>query len=375
MRSRHTLILLLSLLFSCGKKDNIKFNPGKILTLSLTPGYNNPRNSEGDFMTLKDGRLLFVYSHFTGESASDDGPAYLAARFSSDSGRTWTKTDIPVARNNEGGINVMSVSLIRLNNQKIALFYVRKNSATDSKPMLRLSSDEGQTWSEPISCINDQRGYFTINNNRVIQLKSGRILLPVAYFKDPLTVTWHNIGVLTTYYSDDNGLTWKSGSSVPNPEKAITQEPGVIELKDRIMMYSRTTSNTQYTSISKDRGQTWTPARASKIKSPLSSASIVRIPATGDLLMLWNNNGGDNPSILGKRTPFNLAISKDEGETWEHYKTLENNPDGWYCYTAVHFIGNYILLAHTAGNSATGKVLSTTNITRLTLDWVYGPEN
>lgn len=355
----------------CGRKESIIVDPGKLLVLSLTPGKNNPRNSEGDFITLKDGRILFIYTRFTGPSGSDDGEAHLAARFSSDSGRTWTKNDVIVTRNDEGGTNVMSVSLLRLQNNNIALFYAKKNSNTDCKPMVCLSSDDGQTWSNPVPCINDQKGYFTVNNNRVIQLKNGRILLPVSHFKDPTSISWNTPGLLMTYYSDDNGKTWKGSQVVPNPEKAVTQEPGVVELKNKIMMISRTTSNVQYSSVSNDNGKTWSASRASKIKSPLSAASISRIPATGDLIIVWNNNGGDNPAILGKRTPYNIAISKDEGENWGLTKTLENNPNGWYCYTAIHFIGNYILLAHTAGDSRSGHPLSTTNITRLTLDWVY----
>lgn len=38
--------------------DNIK----KQVTLQLNPGENNPRNSEGDFITLKDGKhILLAY--------------------------------------------------------------------------------------------------------------------------------------------------------------------------------------------------------------------------------------------------------------------------------------------------------------------------
>ena len=36
---------------------------GKDIVLRLEPGPNNPRNSEGDFISLKDKRILFVYSH------------------------------------------------------------------------------------------------------------------------------------------------------------------------------------------------------------------------------------------------------------------------------------------------------------------------
>ena len=44
--------------------------PGKIV-LSLAPGNDFCRHSEGDFIRLCDGRILFIYSRFT-ESFQDD---------------------------------------------------------------------------------------------------------------------------------------------------------------------------------------------------------------------------------------------------------------------------------------------------------------
>ena len=49
----------------------------------LPPGPDNPRNSEGDFIRLKDGRLMFIYTHFTG-GGGDHEAAHLAARYSCD---------------------------------------------------------------------------------------------------------------------------------------------------------------------------------------------------------------------------------------------------------------------------------------------------
>src|SRR5688572_26449108 len=60
--------------------------------LELAPGQGNPRNSEGDFITLRDGRILFVYTHFTG-GARDDARAHLASRVSADGGMTWSDKD------------------------------------------------------------------------------------------------------------------------------------------------------------------------------------------------------------------------------------------------------------------------------------------
>jgi len=70
------------------------------VVLHLPPGDNNPRNSEGDFITLKNGRILFVYSHYTGKSSSDHAPAYLAGRFSNDGGKTWS-TPFVITENRE----------------------------------------------------------------------------------------------------------------------------------------------------------------------------------------------------------------------------------------------------------------------------------
>ena len=147
---------------------------GPIRTLELPPGPDNPRNSEGAFVTLKDGRVLFVYSHYTAGHGGDHDPAFLAGRISADGGRTWTEKDQVIVEN-EGGMNVMSVSLLRLQSGEIALFYLLKNSTTDCRPVMRISKDEGKTWGEPVLCITDQVGYYVLNNDRAIQLKSGRL--------------------------------------------------------------------------------------------------------------------------------------------------------------------------------------------------------
>jgi len=345
-------------------------DPGKEVVLSLDPGPDNPRNSEGDFIDLKDGRMLFVYSRYTGKSGGDHAPAFLAGRYSSDGGKTWTTEDQMIVAK-EGDMNVMSVSLLRLQNGTIALFYVRKNSEEDCIPMMRISTDEAATWGDPVPCITDKKGYFVLNNNRVIQLKNGRLLLAVALHKVPGEEKWHENGRLFSYYSDNNGKTWQPGAEVANPDKVITQEPGLVELKNgKILMIIRTNGGVQYLSYSKNKGKTWSPAVPSNIKSPVSPASIERIPSTGDLLLVWNNNDGSNPAIKGRRTPFNVAVSKDEGKTWQHTKTVEDDPDGWYCYTAIHFTGKHVLLGHCAGKRSQNG-LAVTHITRLSLDWIY----
>jgi Neuraminidase (sialidase) len=336
----------------------------------LPPVANNPRNSEGDFLPLKNGIMMFVYSRFTGGSA-DDARAHLAAIYSGDRGKTWSLRYEPMLEN-EGQKNVMSVSLLRLSETEIALFYLRKNSADDCLPMMRLSTDEGRTWNDAVPCITEE-GYYVLNNDRAVLLKGGRIVLPLARHAK----SGEKRGARSTSlcaYSDNGGRTWKkSATELQGPEVSRTglQEPGVIELKDgRLMMFMRTDQGCQYRSYSKDGGDTWSPAEPSNILSPVSPASIARIPSTGDLLLVWNDHDGVDDAHRGKRTPFRVAISKDEGETWINKKTLDDDPDGWYCYTAIEFANERVLLAHCAGDSKVGR-LARTRFTSFDVAWLY----
>jgi hypothetical protein len=67
------------------------------IVLDLAPGPGNPRNSEGAFLELKNGRILFVYSRFVGTSFSDEAKARLAARHSTDGGEP-TPSSRPLRR-------------------------------------------------------------------------------------------------------------------------------------------------------------------------------------------------------------------------------------------------------------------------------------
>ena len=345
--------------------------------LELRPGAGNPRNSEGSFVVLKDGRILFIYSRYNGDSGADHASAELAARYSDDQGETWTQEDEIVIQK-EGLQNVMSVSLLRLNDGSIAFFYLRKNNDYDCRPVLRISTDEGKTWGEAIQCIPDQIGYYVLNNDRVIQMKNGRLVAPVCQHSKQGDTKMDYMGTLLCYLSDDNGKTWRRGKQEwkvfdQDNRRICVQEPGVVELKDgRLMMFIRSNAGCQMISFSSDGGETWTPSTTSSILSPLSPASIKRIPKTGDLFLVWNNHDGvpDYLKQAGRRVPLSTAISKDDGKTWELTKTLEGNLDGGhYCYIAIDFIGDDVILGYCAMQG-----LAHSRITKVPLSWLYAPE-
>jgi len=287
-------------------------------------------------------------------------------RISKDSGQTWS--DDQIILKCQDGLNVMSVSLLRLQDGRIALFYLRKTSTVDCRPVMLTSTDEGKTWSNPILCITDEVGYYILNNDRAVQLQSGRLILPVAWHASPeQSRDWQ--GIMMCYLSDDNGKTWRRSRDTfkaksPEGKRVTAQEPGVIELKDgRLMMYIRSDGGCQYISYSKDKGETWSDTQPSDLASPLSPATIKRIPWNGNLMCVWNDHSGTHPFPAGRRTPLCIAISKDEGQTWSKSIVIEANPDGWYCYTSITFVKGRAILSYCAGDKKVGglnrlKVLS-----------------
>jgi sialidase-1 len=340
----------------------------------LPPGPGNPRNSEGDFIRLADGRILFVYTHFTG-GAADDSSAFLAGRYSDDDGKTWSQSDQVIVAN-DAGQNIMSVSLLRLADGRIALFYLKKNSLSDCRPVMRISSDEAESFGPPTLCV-DEVGLYVLNNDRAVQLSSGRIILTLALHNRPGWKKPEWEGYILSYLSDDLGKSWRQSKDVltaksESGDRVLVQEPGVVELKDgRLLMFCRSGAGSQWTSYSSDGGDTWTPLGPSKIISPVSPASIERIPKTGDLILVWNNHQEIDDARRGKRTPLTVAISSDDGQSWRNIKTLEDNPHGWYCYTAVEFLDGHVLLGHCAGDRRENNGLAETQITRFSLDWLY----
>ena len=353
-------------------EGEVETGPETVLT--LPPGEGNPRNSEGDFVRLKDGRLLFIYTRFVGGS-SDHDAASLVSRVSSDGGATWSDDDVTVLEN-EGDWNVMSVSLLRLRDGRIAMFYLRKNSITDCRPLVRFSDDEAESWGEPVEIIpDDDIGYYVLNNDRVIELQGGRLVVPVALHHRP---GWDDLdwkGEVMCFLSDDRGESWRRSKTTrrarsADGDRVAAQEPGVIELRDgRLMMWVRTDAGEQYHSHSDDSGETWSTLEPMGVASPQSPASIERIPGSDTILMVWNDHTDVPVSKRTARTPLNVAVSRDEGETWSPSRMIAGDPDGWYCYTAIEFVDDHVLLGHVAGKQAGGKRLATTRITRVPIAW------
>ncbi|MFA6929231.1 MAG: sialidase family protein [Lentisphaeria bacterium] len=342
--------------------------------LKHSPG--NPRNSEGSFVALKDKRILFIYTRYNGDSWADHASADLAAISSDDDGRSWSQPRI--IRKNDA-TNIMSVSLLRLHDGRIACMYLRKSEigpgCMDCRPWMIFSADEAVTWSEPQEVTGLPPTYLIINNDRLIQLKTGRLIIPAALHRYKQK-DWDHRAIALFFLSDDAGKSWREAQQWVLPPATLStgfQEPGVCELSDqRLLAYFRNSSGAQYQAFSEDAGESWSePQRSTHFPSPTAPLSIKSNPANAELFAVWCDIDPRWGIVAEEgswgRTPLVLARSIDNGASWYGHRMLENKPDHGYCYCAMLFSGSSLLLAYCCGGGLESKVLQDLRIRRIEL--------
>src|SRR5690606_17396490 len=68
--------------------------PEAVFTIATGP--QNPRNTEGGVVALRDGRLLYVYSRFLGKTTADHATGHLASAIREPKTGQWTAHDEPM---------------------------------------------------------------------------------------------------------------------------------------------------------------------------------------------------------------------------------------------------------------------------------------
>ncbi|MDE7185427.1 MAG: glycoside hydrolase, partial [Lachnospiraceae bacterium] len=296
-----------------------------------------------------------------------------------DGGRHFGSERILLTCEEEHAVNIMSLSLLDLEDGDLGLFYLVRHTYTMMQMYMRRSNDGGETWGDRVLCT-PQAGFFVVNNDRVVRLESGRILIPAACHR---TGQEGENGTFLDYrsevvffYSDDDGRSWQAAEGkccmpyVRNCTSGL-QEPGVLELSPGILWgFARTDLGRQYEMFSLDNGNTWTGAEPSRFTSPNSPMSIKR-DGTGAVWAVWNPipeyNGRRKKTAIftGGRTPYVIAVSRDNGQTFTEGTAFETEEDRGYCYCAICFLEDAMLLAYNAGGPEDGSCLARTRIRRI----------
>jgi hypothetical protein len=318
---------------------------------------------------------------------------------SADGGESFGEPFPVVSCEEVGADNIMSVSLLRMANGDIGLFYLQKHNAkVYCLPYLARSSDEGKTWHGHTKCVKDN-GYYVLNNDRVIRLNSGRLLMALAKHpssKNPDGKPFFGEGSVYVLASDDDGSTWKTLAedirlpvSVWNDPDAgklhsasSAMEPGLVQLENGLIWcYIRTTVGRQYEMLSEDNGMTWSIPSPSRFTSPSSPLCVKKL-SDNRLLAVWNpipkHNGSKNVVDgvwTDGRKQLNLAILDQEAKNFQFSKVLEYDEGSGFCYTAIHETdGGDILLAYCAGGKGDKNCLNRLRLRKICKDMLITAE-
>lgn len=340
--------------------------PGKEIILGRSDELFQ-RHSEGDIAQIADNSLLAVWTRH--RNRSDLSESDIIGRRSYNHGMSWGEIETYASISeveHQSNSNLMDASLLRLkSSDKVLLIYLGKEEIEagneDDYRQMRCSiyvryTNEGGGFTKA-QRISDRDHFYIVNNARALQLTTGRILIPAAVSLDPgQEFRWMKQSCLT-YYSDDEGYSWRKGESCTLlqkdfPGKAYKnltlQEPGLIELKDgKVFMIMRTKLGNPYKSISSDGGQTWRqPTKIEELKTPVSPQTLFRLPDSDHIAVIYNNNPAGEKDNNCDRTPLAYAISKDEGKSFHFQKIIQPMLGRTYDYVSARIYNRNVYLSY-----------------------------
>ena len=201
------------------------------------------------------------------------------------------------------------------------------------------SDDDGVSFGKPVEITSTfeqfRKDYdckvFGTGPGHCVQLKNGRLVVPVWLSRGTGANAHHPSGI-ATIYSDDGGKTWQRGEIVANETDPLTNpgEPIIAQLADgRVMLNMRSESkqNRRAVSFSPDGATRWTrPVFDEQLKEPICMASLCRLSEKGkpgrDRLLFANPDNLERdgkegaPGTMRDRKNLTVKLSYDEGETW-----------------------------------------------------------
>jgi len=306
-----------------------------------------PRHSEGDLAVLNDGTLLYAWGRKVG--GDDTAQGCIVGTTSRDGGESWDKSARVIRPVWDGISDVMSVSFYRTS-RGLHLFFLGRVANPPSGSLYSgcnrvfqiISEDEGETWSTP-EAITKRFAYNIMNNARVIRTSQGRLIAPVASVPGSI-FDFYDEQRVHCLYSDDEGRSWAESNELAIIGTGL-MEPGITECSNgELYMTIRTKTGHLYEARSEDDGAYWRNLQPSALVSAEAPATVIRAPHSGDLWILYCNT-----PYIGRwcdRNDIALAISKDNGCTWEPPITLEHSPDHSFGYISAMFHDNALWITY-----------------------------
>lgn len=259
------------------------------------------------------------------------------------------------------------------NTDKILCLFARTATSDEAKALVARgeiatgsfvaeSTDDGLTWTErPITVEPNAAGYkgYTHGSSAGVTLRhgkhAGRLLLPARYMRigGETVENLQNNAFNCTIYSDDHGLTWKTGGAV----QAGTGEGTLAELDDGTIYYNSRAyffDGPRRIAYSYDGGETFTDFKNDEhLVEPVygNNASLLSLKLNGKSALVFANADfhflmnppDDNPLkyVDKQRKRMTVQISWDNGRTWSIKKCLHDHLSAYsslvYCSANGHF--------------------------------------
>ncbi|MBW8036633.1 MAG: exo-alpha-sialidase [Planctomycetes bacterium] len=292
--------------------------------------------------TTKNGTIL-VFCEGRKNSASDTGDIDILLRRSTDGGQTFSPPQIifddelntcgnpcVVVDHQTGNIILLTTWNHGLDSEAEI---VKSESIDTRRVYLTISTDDGQTFSEPNDITDSAKDpiwtWYATGPSNGIQLrlgpKAGRLIIPCDHKLKAPNQQYHSHVI----YSDDHGLTWNFSGSTHDG----TNECAVIECTDgSLLLNARRGRNVKktnrITATSNDEGLTWSPSSfQNELIGPRCQASMIRYTpadASEKPIILFSN-----PASKKERINLTLRASKNEGISWPFSKVLHSGPSAY----------------------------------------------
>lgn len=177
---------------------------------------------------------------------------------STDHGKTFGDF-IKLAEGNDACNTVNNPVMVEDKNGRIHFLYCENYTVNGCRALRRYSDDDGLTWSEPVDITEftnpDYHNAFAFGPGHGIAIPDGTLIIPVwmvpKLYEAPIKS--HTPSVLTTFYSKDNGETWKLGDLLgtnneiicPNETSAVPTSDGGVYLNIRFQGFCRAKAYSQ----------------------------------------------------------------------------------------------------------------------------------
>ncbi len=290
----------------------------------------------------------------------------LAAKFpvpmlyrSCDGGRSWQEAGrMSLPWSLSGMISDGGVTFLRLRDDRLAFLAHRHvlGFHGGGAPIFSISCDEGATWSPAQPLASPDEVYYVMND-RLIQLRSGRLVVPIAW-----ALLEPDGGYVEgdachgrCFLSDDCGTTWRlsRGEAILPGDPRGVAEPCVVEVSaDRLLMLSRTGAGCLCANWSDDGGETWSATAPTALTAACSPLTLYRLP-DGQLIVFYNHAVPLHPGAFFPRNPLVYALSSDRGRSWEEPVIIDDEGNApiagqhlQHIYPAACFTGEGIVLVY-----------------------------